>query len=137
LFLIHGLYYHLTNGTTKNKNLTLECGLLWNTIILRSEPPYYAFTLLHEHNLNKDECLKFKEVVEFKNETIMWNPTIQLGRSLKWSIGTSILVSPKLTLMIFDHGIIMQGQTQYLLFKISDGDVLGIMNLYMAQTSCE
>ncbi len=29
----------------KIKNLTLECGLLWNTIILKSEPPYYAFTL--------------------------------------------------------------------------------------------
>jgi hypothetical protein len=27
-------------------NLTLECGLLWNTIILKSEPLYYAFTLL-------------------------------------------------------------------------------------------
>jgi hypothetical protein len=27
-------------------NLTLECGILWNTIILKSEPLYYAFTLL-------------------------------------------------------------------------------------------
>ncbi len=30
----------------KNSNLTLECGLLWNIIILKSEPLYYAFTLL-------------------------------------------------------------------------------------------
>jgi hypothetical protein len=30
----------------KNSNLTLECGLLWNTIISKSEPLYYAFTLL-------------------------------------------------------------------------------------------
>jgi len=28
----------------KIKKLTLECGLLWNTIILKSEPPYYTFT---------------------------------------------------------------------------------------------
>jgi hypothetical protein len=32
----------------KIKNLTLECGLLWNTIILKSEPPYYAFTLIRK-----------------------------------------------------------------------------------------
>jgi hypothetical protein len=121
----------------KIKNLTLECGVLWNTIILKSEPLYCAFTLLQEHHLNKDECLKFKEVVEFKNETIMWNPTIQLGRSLRWSIGTSILVSPKLTPVILDHGIIMQGQPQFLLLKILDGDVFGIVNMYVAQTSCE
>jgi hypothetical protein len=63
----------------KIKNLTLEYGLLWNTIILKSEPPYYAFTLLHEHHLNKDECLKFKEVVEFKNETIMWKSYNTIG----------------------------------------------------------
>jgi hypothetical protein len=29
----------------KIKILTLEYGLLWNTIILKSEPPYCAFTL--------------------------------------------------------------------------------------------
>lgn len=75
--------------------------------------------------------------MEFKNETTMWNPMIQLGRSMRWSIRTSILISPKLTLTIFDHGIIMQGRTQFLLFKILDGDVLGIMNMYVAQTSCE
>jgi hypothetical protein len=108
----------------KIKNLTLVRGLLWDTIILKSEPPYCAFTLLHEHHLNKDECLKFKEVVEFKNETIMWNLRIQLGRSLRWNIGTSILVSPKLTPVILDHGIIMQGQAQFLLLKISNGDFL-------------
>ncbi len=28
----------------KFKKSTLECGLLWNTIILKSEPPYYTFT---------------------------------------------------------------------------------------------
>jgi hypothetical protein len=28
----------------KIKILTLEHGLLWNTIILKSEPPYCAFT---------------------------------------------------------------------------------------------
>jgi hypothetical protein len=28
----------------KIKILTLECGLLWNMIILKSEPPYCAFT---------------------------------------------------------------------------------------------
>jgi hypothetical protein len=28
----------------KIKNLTLECGLLWNTIILKSDLAYYAFT---------------------------------------------------------------------------------------------
>jgi len=28
----------------KIKNLALERGLLWNTIILKSEPTYYAFT---------------------------------------------------------------------------------------------
>jgi hypothetical protein len=28
----------------KIKNLTLEHGLLWNTIIFKSEPPYCAFT---------------------------------------------------------------------------------------------
>jgi hypothetical protein len=75
--------------------------------------------------------------MEFKNETTMWNPTIQLGRSLRWSIRTSILVSPKLTLVILDHGIIMQGQAQFLLLKISNGNVFGIVNMYVAQTSCE
>jgi len=29
----------------KIKKITLECGLLWNTIIFENEPPYYAFTL--------------------------------------------------------------------------------------------
>jgi hypothetical protein len=28
----------------KIQDLTLEHELLWNTIILKSEPPYYAFT---------------------------------------------------------------------------------------------
>jgi hypothetical protein len=28
----------------KIKNLTLDCELLWNTIIWKIEPPYYAFT---------------------------------------------------------------------------------------------
>jgi hypothetical protein len=28
----------------KIKNLTFEHGLLWNTIILKNEPPYFAFT---------------------------------------------------------------------------------------------
>ncbi len=32
----------------KIKFFTLECGLLWNTIILKSEPPYYAFTLIRK-----------------------------------------------------------------------------------------
>jgi hypothetical protein len=27
------------------KSLTLECELLWNMIISKNEPPYYAFTL--------------------------------------------------------------------------------------------
>jgi hypothetical protein len=31
----------------------------------------------------------------------------------------------------------MEGQTQFLLLKISDGDVLRIVNVYVAQTSCE
>jgi hypothetical protein len=65
--------------------------------------------LLQEHHLNKDECLKFGKVVEFKNIAIMWNHAVQLGRSLRWSSGKTILVSPKLTLAILDHGIIMQG----------------------------
>jgi hypothetical protein len=30
----------------KIKNLTLERGLLCNMIILKSDPPYYAFTLI-------------------------------------------------------------------------------------------
>jgi hypothetical protein len=30
----------------KISNLTLECGLLWNIIILKNEPLYYACTLL-------------------------------------------------------------------------------------------
>jgi hypothetical protein len=29
----------------EKQNLTLEHAVLWNTIILKSEPPYYAFTL--------------------------------------------------------------------------------------------
>jgi hypothetical protein len=98
-------------------------------------PPHLV--LLQEHHLNKDECLKFGKVMEFKNEAIMWNHAIQLGRSLRWSPRTTILVSPKLTPTILDHGIIMQGQTQFLLFKMSDGDVLRIVNVYVAQTSCE
>ncbi len=77
-----------------------------------------------------------RNVVEFKNRAIMWNPTIHLGRSLRWSPGTTILVSPKLTPTILDHGIIMQGRTQFLLLKISDGDVLRIVNVSVAQTSC-
>jgi hypothetical protein len=56
---------------------------------------------------------------------------------LRWSSGKTILVSPKLTLAILDHGIIMQGWTQFLLLKILDGDVLRIVNVYVAQTSCE
>jgi hypothetical protein len=31
----------------------------------------------------------------------------------------------------------MQGRTQFVLLKISDADVLSIVNVYMAQTSCE
>jgi hypothetical protein len=31
----------------KIKSLTLKHGLLWNMIILKSESPYNAFTLLH------------------------------------------------------------------------------------------
>jgi hypothetical protein len=65
--------------------------------------------LLQEHHLNKDECLKFRNVVEFKNGAIMWNLAIQFGRSLRWSPRTTILVSPKLTPTTLDHGIIMQG----------------------------
>jgi hypothetical protein len=44
-------------------------------------PPHLV--LLQEHHLNKDECLKFVKVMEFKNGAIIWNPTIQLGRSLR------------------------------------------------------
>jgi hypothetical protein len=43
-------WYH-----TKKKKLTLKHGLLWNTIILKSEPPYYAFTPQHpKMHYNKD-----------------------------------------------------------------------------------
>jgi hypothetical protein len=44
LFLIHELYYHLTNGTTENKKLNTR---LWTFVeynYLKSEPPYCAFT---------------------------------------------------------------------------------------------
>jgi hypothetical protein len=34
----------------KIKILTPECELLWNMIILKSEPPYCAFTQFNSHN---------------------------------------------------------------------------------------
>jgi hypothetical protein len=44
-FIAFNTWTLLPMAPQKIKNLILECGLLWNMIIFKSEPPYYVFTL--------------------------------------------------------------------------------------------
>jgi hypothetical protein len=65
--------------------------------------------MLEEHHLNGDDCVKYGQVVELKNGMGMWNSAAQLGNSQRWNTGTTILVAPRLSPTVEDHGIIMQG----------------------------
>jgi len=92
----------LGKGPEKQKQRSIKC---W---IQNLEPPPHV-VLLEEHHLNGDDCVKYGQVVELRNGMGMWNSAAQLGNSQRWNAGTTILVAPRLSPKVEDHGIIMQG----------------------------
>jgi hypothetical protein len=90
--------------------------------------------LLQEHHSSEAQCDKYEKGMELKNGVVFWNLGLQLGHFQHWCAGMAILMGLNLTLAILQHGITMEGWAQYIVSNISNANLVGIVNVYAAQT---
>ncbi len=58
-----------------------------------------------------------------------------MGRSQRTSAGTSILVNKAIAPLVKEHGILMEGQAQFITFQSPDNRSLTIVNVYAQRSS--
>jgi exonuclease III len=100
-------------------------------------PP--QISLIQEHHIRKDDNqhpAKGKGL-EFWRGSSFWNHGIPLGRSQRIRAGTTILIDRATTLLIKDHGILVDGKVQFVTLHSPDNGLLTIINVYASQTSTE
>jgi len=76
-----------------------------------SPPP--QILLIQEHHLGKEGIKSTTKGIEFWQGTSFWNEGIPMGTSQKTSADTTMLVDKSTTLLVKDHGIVMEGRTQF------------------------
>jgi hypothetical protein len=63
--------------------------------------------------LGKEGIKSTTKGIEFWQGTSFWNKGIPMGTSQKTSADTTMLVDKSTTLLVKDHGIVMEGRTQF------------------------
>jgi hypothetical protein len=60
-----------------------------------------------------------------------------MGRSQRTNAGTAIFIDRMTTPLIKDHGILIEGQAQYVTLQSPEGRSLTVINIYTHRTSNE
>ncbi|CAM6016382.1 unnamed protein product [Sphagnum balticum] len=97
---------------------------------LSSLPTPPQVILLQEHHLGKVEAQDRARGVEFWQGESYWNEGVPMGRSQKISVGTAILVDKTISSLITDHGILVEGRTQFITLQPPGEGSLTIINIY-------
>jgi hypothetical protein len=92
-----------------------------------SSPP--QILLIQEHHLGKEGIHNSAKGMEFWKGTTLWNEGIPMGRSQRTNAGMAILIDRATTPFIKNHGILMEGRTQYISLQSLEGGTLTIINV--------
>jgi endonuclease/exonuclease/phosphatase family metal-dependent hydrolase len=104
---------------------------------LSSLPTPSHVILLQEHHLGKVEAQDPIRGVELWQGESYWNEGIPMGRSQRISAGTAILVDKSISLLITDHGTLVEGRAQFITLQPPGEGSLTIINIYTSLHSTD
>ena len=112
---------HGFNGKRKRKEIQ---NLYQNTT------PIADIILLKETKLSEDASLKQARIVEPKGGSSLWNEASFSALTGRFTRGTGIVISKRLTTTITHHGVLFPGRAQYVVLNLSSHLQLGVINVY-------
>jgi endonuclease/exonuclease/phosphatase family metal-dependent hydrolase len=98
--------------------------------IFKNTTPKADILLLQETKLPEEASLKQARFVEFRGGSSLWNEASFSAQSGRFTGGTGIVLSERMSMAITHHGILFPGRAQYVVLNLSTRLQLGIINIY-------
>lgn len=96
----------------------------------RRTKPRPDILLLQEHKFSLQECKQRTRSLDFLRGSAFWNEAQYSAAKDSFKGGTGILISPKISTMLVDHGTIVPGRVQFITLQFTKDIKVGILNIY-------
>lgn len=98
--------------------------------VFKQTTPPTDILLLQETKISEQAYLKQARLIEFKGGSSLWNEATFSARTARFTGGTCIIVSERVSTMVIQHGVLYPGRAQYVFLQLSTHLIIGILNVY-------
>ena len=98
--------------------------------IFKQTTPATDILLLQETKISENASLKQARFIEFRGGSSLWNEATFSAQTARYTGGTGIILSEKLSTLVVQHGVLYPGRAQYVILQLSPHLKLGILNVY-------
>lgn len=98
--------------------------------VYKQTTPPTDILLLQETKISEQASIKQAKFIEFRGGTSLWNEANFSTQTARYTGGTCIILSERLSTAVVQHGVLYLGRAQYVILQLSPHHKLGILNVY-------